>query len=504
MKAVSFLALIMCSLAPPQVLSFATRRRTSTSFNVARTSSSSSRSAIAIPASELEKDLSPDERTVVGVVRKSGPSVAFVTSVWPRNARQPRNRRGRSTAAKEEARADKEKQDFALPLGQSLGSGSGFVVDSSGYLVTNYHVIERAYMVQQTAAGYEGFLDHLAQNITTWTGAPFKNVNATLQNLLGLSAGGENQRPLPAVYVRVNSATNYQLCRIVDVKPESDVAVLKIVDRNGVSDVIAKDKEEEDTKLTTDSPPPLSTPFAFGSSSDLLVGQSLIAIDNPFGLDNTVTTGVVSALNRELRTTGGGARPLKNCIQTDCAINPGNSGGPLLNLRGQVVGINTAIVSTSGSNAGIGFAVPSDQIRPVVEKMIRVDLMQRKGRKQAWMGVKIIARQELSEVQPQAQADAVGNSTLYGKNWIVAVQKDSPAEKAGMRALKVFQQDASVQYGDAIVAVSGNDVSTYAQLQAQMDKCVPGEQIPVTLEDASGDRRVVYLALVEMPTKESK
>jgi S1-C subfamily serine protease len=499
MKAFLILALILCSIAPEEVLSFATRRSTA---HVARKgASSSSRSAIAIPASELEKDLSPDERTVVGVVRKSGPSVAFVTSVWPRNTRQPRNRRARNSAAQEKAKADKEKQDFSLPTGQSLGSGSGFVVDSSGYLVTNYHVIERAYMIQQTAAGYEGFLDHLAQNITNWTGAPFKNVNATLQNWLGLSAGGENQRPLPAVYVRVNSATNYQLCRIVDVKPESDVAVLKIIDRNGASDVLAKDSKKEETKTTTNSIP-LSTPFAFGSSSDLLVGQSLIAIGNPFGLDNTVTTGVVSALNRELRTTGGGARPLKNCIQTDCAINPGNSGGPLLNLRGQVVGINTAIVSTSGSNAGIGFAVPSDQIRPVVEKMIRQDLMTRKGRKQAWMGVKIIARQQLSEVQPQAQADAVGNSTLYGKNWIVAVQKDSPAEKAGMRALQVFEQDASVTYGDAIVAVSGNDVSTFAQLQSQMDRCVPGEQIPVTLEDASGDRRVVYLTLVEMPTKE--
>jgi S1-C subfamily serine protease len=207
-------------------------------------------------------------------------------------------------------------------------------------------------------------------------------------------------------------------------------------------------------------------------------------------------------LNRELRTRGA-ALPLRNCIQTDCSINPGNSGGPLLNLRGQVVGINTAIISSSGSSAGIGFAVPSDQIRPVVEKMIRHDLMKQKGRKQAWMGISIIARQQ-QEAQSQEQAQAAGgNSTLYGKNWIVAVRKDSPAEKAGMRPLRVFEQDASVAFGDAIVAVSGNEVSTYAQLQSEMDRCVPGEQIPVTLEDASGDRRVVYISLVEMPTKES-
>lgn len=488
MKALTFLVFLLCSIAP-EVLSFATRRCSTTSLNLAR--KASSRSAITVKTSELEKDLSPDERTVVGVVRNSGPSVAFVTSVWPRAARQRGSRNRRGAPEKQPS----IQQDFSLPLGQSLGSGSGFVVDSSGYLVTNYHVIERAYMIQKTAEGYEGFLDHLAQNITTWTGAPFKSVNGTLQKFLGLSSGGENQRPLPSVYVRVNSATNYQLCRIVDVKPESDVAVLKIIDRNGAV-------SEEETK-TTSGFVPLSTPFKFGSSSDLLVGQSLIAIGNPFGLDNSVTTGVVSALDRDLRANGA-AMPLKNCIQTDCAINPGNSGGPLLNLRGQVVGINTAIVSTSGSNAGIGFAVPSDQIRPVVEKIVRQDIMKRKGRKQAWMGVKIIARTQEAkrpqEAEPQA---AVGNSTLCSKNWIVAVRRGSPAEKAGMRSLKIFDQDASVTYGDAIVAVSGNDVTTYAQIQAQMDRCVPGENIPVTLEDASGDRRVVYLTLVERPTKES-
>jgi S1-C subfamily serine protease len=269
MKAVVFLVLILCSIAPPRVLSFVTRR-----LEVAR--KASSRSAISVPASQLEKDLSPDERTVVGVVRKSGPSVAFVTSVWPRPERQRGNRyrRGRGRDGAQEKGASKQ-QDFSLPIGQSLGSGSGFVVDSSGYLVTNYHVIERAHMIQQSAAGYEGFLDHLAKNITTGTGAPFKSVNATLQNCIGLSAALD-ERPLPAVYVRVDSATNYQLCRIVDVQPESDVAVLKIVENSAFA--------KKETKATTGIAP-LSTPFEFGSSSDLLVGQSLIAIGNPFGLD---------------------------------------------------------------------------------------------------------------------------------------------------------------------------------------------------------------------------
>ena len=103
--------------------------------------------------------------------------------------------------------------------------------------------------------------------------------------------------------------------------------------------------------------------------------RSLPLAINLLGLDNTVTSGVVSVLNRELRTGRGGSsggrsgRPIRNCIQTDCAINPGISGGPLLNLRGQVVGVNTAIVTTSaGSNAGIVFAIPSDQVQPAARR----------------------------------------------------------------------------------------------------------------------------------------
>jgi S1-C subfamily serine protease len=514
MKSVPFLILMLCSIAPPRVLSFVTRKPSTSLFEKSKTKTSpttravsdsvarkaiSGSNAFSVPAAELEKDLSPDERTVVQVVRKNGPSVAFVTSIWPGSGRgsgsgPKRQRRGSPRQGKEKSSTTRTRQqDFRLPQGQSLGSGSGFVVDSAGYLVTNYHVIERAYQIQQAAAGCERFLDQLAQNITTWTGilSTGDAVHATLQRCMGLSARGD--QPLPAVYVRVNSATNYQLCDIVDVKPELDVAVLKIVKRQDAA--AASNKEGKEFN-------PLSAPFEFGSSSNLLVGQSLIAIGNPFGLDNTVTTGVVSALNRELRTgnsrTGRVASlPIRNCIQTDCAINPGNSGGPLLNLRGQVVGINTAIVTTSGSNAGIGFAVPSDQIRPVVEKMIRHDRLKRKEQKRGWMGVSIISMQQ----QQQQQATGGNRSLLYDKNWIMAVRRDSPADKAGMRPLRVFEQDASVAYGDAIVAVAGNEVKTYAQLQAEMDRCMPSEKIAVTLEDAAGDRRVVYLDLVEAPTE---
>jgi S1-C subfamily serine protease len=263
---------------------------------------SSFNSPLTVSASELEKDLSPDERTVVQVVRQSGPSVAFVTSVLPVNTENnSRRQRGRRQPPPETKTSDSNR----LPPGRSLGSGSGFIIDSAGYLLTNYHVIEAAYRLQRMATDYQGFVDHLTNNVTAWTGAPLAAVNSTLQNALGIP-----QQRLPSVYVRINSATDYQRCEIVDVQPALDVAVLKIIAPNN-STLLAK-------------------AFAFGSSSDLLVGQSLIAIGNPFGLDNTVTTGVVSALNREVRTTGRNGlvaqQPIRNCIQTDCAINPGNSG----------------------------------------------------------------------------------------------------------------------------------------------------------------------------------
>lgn len=381
---------------------------------------------IAVPASELEADLSSEERTVVGVVRKRGPSVAFVTSVLAES-----RSRGNATSA---------------PTGRSLGSGSGFVVDSRGYLVTNYHVVERSYTIQQALKSYNTVVDQVAQNITAITGCSV--VNGTLQDAFRI------QSQEARVFVRIDSATNYQRCSIVDVNPELDLAVLKIV-------------EPSDTLEA----------MPFGSSSDLLVGQGLIAIGNPFGLDNTVTTGVVSALNRELRTSG--AAPIRNCIQTDCAINPGNSGGPLLNNKGVVVGVNTAIVTTSGSNAGIGFAVPADPVKPVVDRIIREDVFQSTKRDLAYLGVAI----------------AKGGKVFDEKCWVSKVERGSPAAEAGIRSMRLDRQNAKARYGDAIVAIGGNEISSYAALLKEIDSRKPSEQVAVTLENADGERRVVYATL---------
>lgn len=431
--------------------------------------------AIAVPASQLEQDLNDAEKTVVAVVRQSRPSVAYVTSVWPvlRNddADDQRCCWGQSTL-----RQRRRRNGNNVPLGQRLGSGSGFVVDERGYVVTNYHVIEQAYRIQSMALRYDSFVDQIAGNLTAWADPSSRDlVNRTVQALLRLPTATTTTTTLPQIYVRIDSATNYQKCRIVDVKPDLDVAVLKIEGSDNCNE----------TKYAA---------MPFGSSANLLVGQSLIAIGNPFGLDNTVTTGVVSALDRELQTTmtGGRTSPtLRNCIQTDCAINPGNSGGPLLNLKGEVVGVNTAIVSTSGSSAGIGFAVPSDPVQPFVAHAIRRDgrpsLVPPRPTTRAWLGVSILK----------------GTS----QNWVANVTPNSPAAMAGIQALRrgVDDGDSSdrtkvVQWGDAIVAVGGNSVETYAELQAELRTRAVGEQLALTLENGvTGDKRVVYLTLQAAP-----
>jgi S1-C subfamily serine protease len=274
----------------------------------------------------------------------------------------------------------------------------------------------------------------------------------------------ERERLLPEVFVRINSVNQYQKCRIVNVDPKLDIAVLCI---DNTTEVLQS--------------------MTFGSSSDLLVGQGLIAIGNPFGLDNSVSTGVVSALNRQVvTTTRGSRRGISNCIQTDCAINPGNSGGPLLNRRGQVVGVNTAILSTSGSSAGIGFAVPADDVQPVVQDMIRRDV---RRKQRTTLGVAIWKR--------SSSSSGGGGGLLGNKNWITRVQPNSPAAKAGMKALQLNPATGCLQGGDAIVAInSGSSLETYADLCTALERCVPGEQLAVTLENCvDGERRVVYLTL---------
>ena len=221
-------------------------------------------------------DLMDLEKTTINIYNSAKPSVVHVTALT------------------EQADA------FGLNVQEvPADTGTGFIWDKDGHIVTNFHVVQ----------------------------------NAVENN------GG--------VQVTLADQTNAIDAAVVGYYPDKDIAVIKIT-------------------------PPLGkglTPILVGKSSDLKVGQSVFAIGNPFGLDHTLTTGVVSALGREIQSVT--KYPIKNVIQTDAAINPGNSGGPLLDSAGRLIGMNTAIFSPSGSSSGIGFAIPVDEINRVAPEIIQ-------------------------------------------------------------------------------------------------------------------------------------
>ena len=234
------------------------------------------------PASSLLDGLSADERTNVKIYQTTGPAVAYVTSVViPR---------GKSTVNV----TDPSKGSMGL------GSGSGFLVEDDGYIITNYHVIQRAWRMNAMGRelGEALFPSFLYGEDAS---SQFSNLPKTIKSF-GMKTRNRLDRPRAQVLVRINSSTEYTQADIVDVIPELDAAVLKISISAGSSLNV----------------------LPLGSSSDLLVGQSVVAIGNPFGLEGSLTTGIVSALNREV--TGIAGNQIRNCIQTDAAINPGNSG----------------------------------------------------------------------------------------------------------------------------------------------------------------------------------
>lgn len=158
------------------------------------------------------------------------------------------------------------------------------------------------------------------------------------------------------------------------------------------------------------------------------------------------------------------------------------------------MGVNTAIVSTSGSFSGIGFAVPSDAVQPAVQTIIRHDVLKKKSKRMPWLGVEIL------KVNGAKNATQPSTSKLVGKNWIGKVARNSPAASAGMRGCFLDSQTAGFKYGEAIVAINGRPIPDFEELQTCIEQSAVGEQIAVTLEDENGDRRVVYLTLTERPS----
>ncbi len=239
--------------------------------------------------------------------------------------------------------------------------------------------------------------------------------------------------------VRLNDDRDYS-ARLVGASPAHDIAVLRI-------------------RVTERQP----TALPIGTSSDLKVGQKVFAIGNPFGLDWSLTTGVVSALDRSLPAENG---VIEHLIQTDAAINPGNSGGPLLDSSGRLIGINTAIFSPSGAYAGVGFAVPVDTVNRVVPQLIA------KGKyTRPVLGI------STDEQLNQLIAKQLGVKGVA----VLKVEPGSPAETAGLRPARPGA-DGSIAPGDIIVAVDGKPVDSVARLLNRLDEHKVGDTIKLTVQ----------------------
>jgi serine protease Do len=249
------------------------------------------------------------------------------------------------------------------------------------------------------------------------------------------------------VTVRLSTEKSVK-AKVVGVDPRTDLAVIKIKVKEGLP---------KSAKL--------------GDSDKLKIGEWVVAAGASFGLDNTITAGIVSAKGRAI---SGGAQ-YEDFIQTDAAINPGNSGGPLVNLRGEVVGINTAIVSKSGGYMGIGFAIPINMGRQVMESLITKGKVTR-----GWLGVGI---QNLSEDLAQSFNYESTEGALVGH-----VDPKGPAKKAGLKQ------------GDIIVQAGKERIKNVNQLRNYIASLKPGVDLEVTVI-RGGDKRSVTVEIGELPVQ---
>ena len=225
--------------------------------------------------------------------------------------------------------------------------------------------------------------------------------------------------------------------------------------------VVGTDPSTDLALLDVDAPAGVLEPLALADSTTLAVGETVVAIGSPFGLTETVTSGIVSALDRRITAPNGYA--ITGAIQTDAAINHGNSGGPLLNLEGEVVGVNAQIESESGGNDGVGFAVPSSTVRSVVAQLLEDGRVEH-----AYLGVSLTDTGD-------------GAGVRVGE-----VRAGSPAAEAGLEA------------GDAVTSVDGESVATAAELQAAIDAKRPGDEISITYT-RGGESKTVKVELGTRP-----
>jgi S1-C subfamily serine protease len=259
-----------------------------------------------------------------------------------------------------------------------------------------------------------------------------------------------------AAQVRLSDQSTWK-ARLVGAAPDQDVVVLKI-----------------------DAPAANLRPILVGTSRGLKVGQKVFAIGNPFGLDHTLTTGVISALDREIRSITG--RPIRGVIQTDAAINPGNSGGPLLDSAGRLIGVNTAILSPGGdprgTYIGIGFAVPVDSLNRLVAQLISQGRVVRPG-----IGVRLAPDQTLRRMGLEGAL-------------VLDVLAGSPAEQAGLRGTQ-RDEAGRVRLGDLVVAADGREVKSSDDLSAVLEEKTVGSQVRLRIRRTDGEREVT-VTLVEL------
>ena len=240
-----------------------------------------------------------------------------------------------------------------------------------------------------------------------------------------------------AIQVVLDDQSSYD-AKVVGVDPDHDLAVVRV--------------QAPRNKLV---------PVTIGSSQSLQVGQRVLAIGNPFGLDHTLTTGVVSALGRSIKSVNN--RTIEGAIQTDAAINPGNSGGPLLDSSGRLIGVNTQIISPSGAFAGIGFAVPVHIIKRIVPQLVKFGKVIRPG-----FGITLIP-------------DSI--STRWGIRGLVIarVQKGSPADRAGLQSAQETR-GGRIQLGDIIKKVDGEPVLVFDDLARILDRHKVGDRVPIEIK----------------------
>ena len=322
-------------------------------------------------------DLAPAEQATIDLFERASPSVVFLTSLTVQQDFFSRN-------------------VTAIPR----GTGTGFIWDDQGHVVTNFHVIQNADRATVTLADQ-----------TTWQ------------------------------------------AHLVGAAPEKDLAVLHI------------DATAEQLR-----------PIPIGASDDLRVGQSVYAIGNPFGLDQTLTTGVISALGREIESV---ARiPIRDVIQTDAAINPGNSGGPLLDSAGRLIGVNTAIYSPSGAYAGIGFSIPADVVSWVVPELITNGRLRRPS-----LGVELATSQVTRRLGLEGAL-------------VINVVRGSAAARAGIRPTRRNRLGA-IELGDLIVDLEDTPIMSSNDLILALDRRNPGDTVRLTL--LRDDQRVDVDVILDEP-----